>query len=83
MPGASSNRMQRVSEVKHTFTVEDVYERARQTLERCVLHGATHMRTHVEIDPKVQLRSFEAIERLARDYAGPSTSRSASSRRKA
>ena len=67
--GRASNRMQRVSEVKHTFSVEDVYERARQTLERCLLHGATHMRTHVELDPKVELRSLEAIEQLARDYS--------------
>ena len=66
--GRQSNRMARVSEVKHTFTVEDVYERARQTLERCLVNGATHMRTHVELDPKVALRSFEAVEQLARDY---------------
>lgn len=66
--GRQSNRMMRVSEVKHTFTVEDVYERARQTLERCLVNGATHMRTHVELDPKVALRSFEAIEQLAKDY---------------
>ncbi len=61
--------MKRTSAVKHTFTVEDVYARARETLEQCLLNGVTHMRTHVEVDPNVGLRGFEAIERLAKDYA--------------
>ena len=32
---------------KRGFTVEDVYARGRQTLERCISHGTTRMRTHV------------------------------------
>src|SRR4030095_5969052 len=44
--------MERVSAVKHTFTVEDVIERASGTIEKCIGHGATRMRTHVEVDPK-------------------------------
>ena len=65
----ATDYMKRTSEVKHTFTVEDVYARARATLEQCVLNGVMHMRTHVEVDPNVGLRGFEAIERLAKDYA--------------
>jgi cytosine deaminase len=60
--------MKRVSAVKPTFTVEDVYRRARATLEACVSHGTTHMRTHVEVDPNVGLRGFEALQQLAADY---------------
>jgi len=63
-----STSMIRVSEVKHSFTREDVYARASETLEACIVNGASHMRTHVELDPKVELRSFEAIKRLAEDY---------------
>lgn len=63
------DHMKRTSAVKHSFTVEDVYARARATLEQCVLNGVTHMRTHVEVDPNVGLRGFDAIERLAKDYA--------------
>jgi cytosine/creatinine deaminase len=33
------------------------------------VHGTTRMRTHVEIDPRIGLRSFEAIKALKRDYA--------------
>ena len=61
--------MQRVAAVKQTFTVEDVYERASRTLEKCIKHGATRMRTHLELDGGVEMRSFEAIEALRRDYA--------------
>jgi len=52
--------MERVSAVKHTFTVEDVIERASATIERCIGHGATRMRAHAEVDPKVGLRGFES-----------------------
>src|SRR5262245_61202657 len=62
------DHMERTASVKHTFTVEDIYERARQTLEQCLLHGVTHMRTQVEVDPNVGLRGFEAIELLRKDY---------------
>jgi cytosine/creatinine deaminase len=65
----ATDYMKRVSAVKDTFTVEDTYERARQTLEQCLLNGVMHMRTHIEVDPNVGLRGFDAIERLARDYA--------------
>lgn len=64
-----ANAVPRVAAVKHTFTVEDVYDRARRTLEKCLKHGATRMRTHLELDGGVELRSFEAIEALKRDYA--------------
>ncbi len=64
-----ANAVPRVAAVKHTFSIEDVYDRARRTLEKCLKHGATRMRTHLELDAGVELRSFEAIEQLRRDYA--------------
>ena len=65
----ATDYMMRTSAVKNTFTVEDVYARARDTLEQCLLNGVAHMRTHIEVDPNVGLRGFQAIERLAKDYA--------------
>ncbi|HSC94478.1 MAG TPA: amidohydrolase family protein [Burkholderiales bacterium] len=65
----ATDHMARTSAIKHTFTVEDIYARASQTLEQCVVNGVGHMRTHVEVDPNVGLHGFDAIERLARDYA--------------
>ena len=63
------NHMERTATVKHTFTPEDTYARARTTIEQCLLHGVTHMRTQVEVDPNVGLIGFEAIEQLRKDYA--------------
>jgi cytosine deaminase len=68
-PNRGRDHMARVAAVKSEFTVEDVYERAKATLEGCLLHGTTHVRTHVELDPNVGLRSFEALQQLAKDYA--------------
>ena len=65
----ATDHMARTSAVKHTFTVEDVYARASGTLEQCLLNGVGHMRTHVEVDPNVGMHGYEAIERLAKDYA--------------
>lgn len=67
-PNRGRDHMARVAAVKSEFTVEDVYERAKATLEGCLLHGTTHVRTHVELDPNVGLRSFEALQQLAKDY---------------
>ena len=54
---------------RRRFTEEDVYQRASITLENCIKHGTTRMRTHVELDGGVEMRSFDALERLRRDYA--------------
>ena len=67
--GRARDHMARVSAVKPGFTVEDVYARAAETLEQSILNGVTHMRTHVEVDPNVGLRGFEALQQLALDYA--------------
>src|SRR5687767_5720371 len=63
------DHMERTAAVKHTFTPEDTYARAAATIEQCLLHGITHMRTQVEVDPNVGLIGFEAIEQLRKDYA--------------
>ncbi len=67
--GRNAMAVKRVSDVKHTFTVEDIIARARQTLERCIENGATRMRAHVEVDPLIGLRGFEGVQYLAREYA--------------
>jgi cytosine deaminase len=59
-----------VAELKKTFTVDDIYARARKVLETAVRHGCTIMRSHVEIDSFVELRGVEAMRRLQKDLAG-------------
>jgi len=67
--GSLGDAIRAVSAMKRDFTVEDVYARGARVLERAIVHGTTRMRTHVEIDPRIGLRSFEAIKALKRDYA--------------
>ncbi|MBS0644166.1 MAG: amidohydrolase family protein [Proteobacteria bacterium] len=67
--GRNAAAVPRVAAVKHTFTEDDVYRRASITLENCIKHGTTRMRTHVELDAGVEMRSFDALLELARDYA--------------
>lgn len=58
-----------VAPLKKAMSVEDVRMRAERTLEECVLHGTTRMRTQVEVDPGIGMRGFEAVHSLVRDYA--------------
>src|ERR1700737_1510212 len=55
--------------LKRDVSVEELYARGSKVIERAVVHGTTRMRPHVEIDPRIGLRSFEAIKALKRDYA--------------
>jgi len=64
----AANAVRRVQEAKRGFTVEDIYARARTTLEAAILQGTTRMRTHVEVDQSGGLTGLEAIQALAKDY---------------
>src|SRR5438270_7687771 len=57
-----------VTKAKKSFTPEDVYQRAKRTLEKSILNGTTHMRTHLEVDPGIGLRGFEGVRTLVDEY---------------
>jgi cytosine/creatinine deaminase len=67
--GTLREAIETVSAAKLAFTEDDIYARGRRTLEKAILQGTTHMRTHVEVDPRIGLKGFHAIGRLKRDYA--------------
>ena len=50
------------------MSVEDVRARAERTLEQCIMHGTTRMRTQVEVDPGIGMRGFEGVQSLIADY---------------
>ena len=52
-----------VTPVKKTMTVEDVRARAAKTLEECIKHGTTRMRTQVEVDPASACAAMTASKR--------------------
>ena len=57
-----------VARLKREFTPEDVYHRAKRTLEKCVVNGTMHIRTHLEVDPVIGLRSLEGILPLIDEF---------------
>ena len=57
-----------VTKAKVAFTAEDVYARAKRTLEKCITNGTTHMRTQLEVDPGIGLRGLEGVLPLINEY---------------
>jgi len=55
-------------EAKRGFTVEDIRARARRVLDMAVAHGTTVMRSHVEVDPIIELKALEAVLPLKQEY---------------
>lgn len=66
--GDLDEAIEQTAAAKLAFTPEDVYQRGARTLEKAILNGTTHMRTHLEVDPGVGLRSLEGILPLVDDY---------------
>ncbi|NIR29636.1 MAG: amidohydrolase family protein [Gammaproteobacteria bacterium] len=66
--GDLDEAIQEVGRVKKEFTPEDVYERAKLTLEKCILNGTTHMRTQLEVDPGIGLRGLDGVLPLIDEY---------------
>jgi cytosine/creatinine deaminase len=67
--GTLAEAIAEVAAAKRDFSEDDIYRRARQTLEKAILQGTMRMRTHVEVDPRVGLEGFHAIRRLKSAYA--------------
>lgn len=66
--GDLDEAIEQVAKAKKEFTPEDCYERGKRTLEKAILHGTTHMRTHLEVDPGIGHRSLEGILPLIEEY---------------
>ena len=67
--GRAINPVGYVAAFKPGISEQDVYDRGEKALIECLHHGTTRMRTHVEVDPGIGMRGYDAVERLARDYA--------------
>jgi cytosine deaminase len=66
--GTLEEAISEVAKAKQNFQPDEVRERAVRTLEKSILQGTTHMRTHLEVDPVVGLRSLEGIQPLIEEY---------------
>ena len=67
--GTLEEAITQVAAAKKGFNEEDVAERARRTLDKCILQGTTYIRTHVEVDPVIGLQSLNAVLPLVKEYA--------------
>ena len=66
--GTLEEAISEVAKAKQNFQPDEVRARAVKTLEKCILQGTTHMRTHLEVDPVVGLRSLDGIQPLIDEY---------------
>jgi cytosine deaminase len=66
--GDLEEAIREVAAAKRSFSPEDVHRRAKRTLERCILNGTTHIRTHLEVDPGIGLRGLEGVLPLVAEY---------------
>lgn len=66
--GTLDEAIAEVAAAKKAFTAEDVHRRGAATLEQAILHGTTHMRTHLEVDPGIGLRGLEGVMPLIDEY---------------
>ena len=62
--GTLLGAIQAMGEFKQSTTVEEIYGRAERCLQMFISHGATTVRTHVDVDPTSGLRGMEALVRL-------------------
>lgn len=66
--GTFSEALQKTLQAKQEYTIADIQTRARKIIERAIAFGTTAMRTHVEVDPILQLKSLEALLPLKEEY---------------
>jgi len=66
--GDLDEAIEQVAQAKKEFTAEDTNQRAKRTLEKCLLHGTTHMRTHLEVDPVIGHRGLDGVLPLIDEY---------------
>ncbi|WP_440896373.1 amidohydrolase family protein [Amphibacillus sp. Q70] len=66
--GTLSEAIEIMSKYKPNMTKEDIKQRARQTLEQSFENGSRFLRTHIDVDDRIKLRSIEALMELKEEY---------------
>ena len=58
-----------IRKAKESFTVSSVKERVKKVIPLALRQGVTVIRTHVDIDPIVELKSLNALNELRNEYS--------------
>ncbi len=67
--GTFAEAMRETLKAKQAFTIADIQTRARRALQQSIAWGTTAMRSHVEVDPVVQLTGMQALLPLRQEFA--------------
>jgi cytosine/creatinine deaminase len=67
--GTFTEALHQTLQAKAEYTITDIQTRAEKILQRAIAFGTTAMRTHVEVDPILQLKSITALGSLKQKYA--------------
>ena len=67
--GTFTEALHKTLQAKQEYTITDIQTRARKIIEKAIAFGTTAMRTHVEVDPILQLKSLEALLPLKAESA--------------
>ncbi|MFX0125708.1 MAG: amidohydrolase family protein [Candidatus Hodarchaeota archaeon] len=60
--------IQKTWEVKKNYSMTDIQKRARQVIDEQIKYGATHIRTHVDIDSIGKLKPLKALLAVKEAY---------------
>jgi cytosine deaminase len=66
--GTLDGAIREMYKIKETATVDEIYGRAEACLLNFISHGATTVRTHIDVDHAIDLRGMEALLRLRDRY---------------
>ncbi|MGD1866921.1 MAG: amidohydrolase family protein [Phormidesmis sp.] len=67
--GSFQEALDNTATLKSGFTIQDIQSRARRVIENEIAFGTTAMRTHLEVDPIIQLNALLALLPLKKEYA--------------
>lgn len=66
--GTVGEARKKMLESKANISKEDIKRRAAKVIEESVRFGVTAIRTHVDVDPVIQLKGISALLELKREY---------------
>jgi cytosine deaminase len=69
-PKSFADALAAAARARAAFTVADVQSRSKRFFERSLAHGVTRIRTHIDVDPIVELRSMQGVLAARAELAG-------------
>ncbi|MEL6455760.1 MAG: amidohydrolase family protein [Cyanobacteria bacterium J06623_5] len=67
--GTFEEALRETLRLKQRFTIEDIQRRSRRVMNNAIAFGVTAIRSHVEVDPILQLTSIKALLPIREEYA--------------